>query len=353
MKSYFTLLMLLKVFCVNAQVCSGGGAPSIVSFPIGGQSSYDEFDDPDNYSADQNASISGDVVAIEVVNLNLTTPGASFCSEAIITIADEAGLATSNYVDIQPSTNLNGSPCSDLPLSGLLVLTSAQTFPVGPGNQVHLELWETFDDDVDAVDATFTAGSTVLVYVCPVGQLLPIKLLSFDAKSQKNGNKIFWTTSSEFNNEYQAVMRSPDGKNDWIEIERVDGKNSSSIQNYNIIDKNPMKTSYYQLKSVDYDGQLDFSQVRVVTNEIMNSQNSKPEIIQNLNNNWQINLTSTIAESIQLTVYDIVGKAVITEAHNLSEGKNFLPLNVQNLHTGLYIIELAGNNFYSNQKIIK
>jgi hypothetical protein len=351
MKTFFTILFSTIHFCLNSQVlCTGGGSPSIVSFPIGGQSSFDFFDEAVNYNTTMISGIVGDVVAAELVNVNLTTVGDSWCSDARITIADEAGLATSNFVDLTLSGDDNGSPCSDLPISLLVPLTGI-VFPTGSAGELYFELWESFDDNPGAIDATYSAGSSVNVYVCPTGQVLPIKLESFEARSKDEVNQISWSTSSEKNSNYHAVMRSRDGKNDWIEIAKVYSSNSSSTIIYTINDEKPLSTSYYQLKSVDYDGTFALSQVVVVDNNRKSGLDNLAQINRLSGDHWEITLGSQEDDILLVRIFDLSGKIIHTSSQVMIQGQNQFTFNPEIKATGIYFIELRSKMIDHRQKI--
>jgi hypothetical protein len=89
---------------------------------------------------------------------------------------------------------------------------------------------------------------------------LPIELLNFTAKYNKDVVDLFWTTASETNNDYFTIQRSLDGV-EFQNIGNVDGAgNSTSFLSYSSVDETPLKgTSYYRLKQTDFDGSTSFS----------------------------------------------------------------------------------------------
>ncbi len=94
---------------------------------------------------------------------------------------------------------------------------------------------------------------------------LPVELLSFDAEPANGMVNLSWATASEINNNYFTVLRSKDGEK-WNDLTYVAGAgNSSSTINYATVDKNPFTNiSYYQLKQTDFDGEVSYSDVRLV-----------------------------------------------------------------------------------------
>jgi len=94
---------------------------------------------------------------------------------------------------------------------------------------------------------------------------LPVELVSFDAKPTENSVLVTWQTASEINNDYFTVEKSGDGEN-WTFVGEQDGAgNSTSLKNYQMIDRNPiMGLSFYRLKQTDFDGKFSYSDVKAV-----------------------------------------------------------------------------------------
>lgn len=335
------LLLLFWTFqngIISSQVtCSGGGSPAILNFNPTGLSSYDEYDDPDNYSTTLISSIVGDVVGIEYTNINLTTVGDSWCIDAVIDFSD-APAAFTNYYSLTPSSYSAVSPCDDLPTSGFLDLgASGDVFQTGPGGEVYIELWESFDDNTDAIDATYTSGS-INIYVCPTSQVLPIKIKNLIADEYGKYNKIIWETASEVNNHYQVIEKSEDGKKDWIEVGKLQGTNSNNGSKYEIVDLNPFNLTFYRLKSVDFDGFTQLSDIVSVkrnTNEnamleILNSNNTNDKLL--------VKYISAGSEFVNFTIMDINGKQLKKKKFSLTSDNNYF-IETEDLTSGIYFIK--------------
>lgn len=101
-------------------------------------------------------------------------------------------------------------------------------------------------DDVYLDDITITE-------VPPV--LLPIGLLYFSGKSIGEYNRLYWSTSSETNNDYFLLHRSMDGYNFSL-VSKVNGAGTSTMQLYYEVNDYVLYDgiSYYRLKQVDING---------------------------------------------------------------------------------------------------
>ena len=103
------------------------------------------------------------------------------------------------------------------------------------------------------------------------GDPLPIELFKFDTELINHEKvKLTWLTATEINNDYFTIERSSDGNN-WDELSIVNGAgNSSQIIQYQEWDLRPLYgVSYYRLKQTDFDGELTYSSIKVVNNNVL------------------------------------------------------------------------------------
>jgi hypothetical protein len=89
---------------------------------------------------------------------------------------------------------------------------------------------------------------------------LPVELLDFDATPKKGHVLIEWATATETGNKAFEVQRSADGSV-YTSIARVEGEGTSvQAHHYSLKDEDPLKgLSYYRLKQIDRDGELNYS----------------------------------------------------------------------------------------------
>ncbi|MFZ1609942.1 MAG: autotransporter-associated beta strand repeat-containing protein [Chitinophagales bacterium] len=97
--------------------------------------------------------------------------------------------------------------------------------------------------------------------------VLPIVLTEFTAELIDADVVLNWITASEVNNDYFSIQRSMDGSI-WNAIGQVDGAGSSStVNHYDFTDKDaPGMVLYYRLKQIDFNGNYEYSPIRVVNN---------------------------------------------------------------------------------------
>lgn len=92
------------------------------------------------------------------------------------------------------------------------------------------------------------------------GVVLPLKLVSFDVLLQNNAVTISWETLDEVNVYHFEIERSTDGIS-FVKI-GVQDANGSGSYHFNDKDLPPGKV-YYRLKTMDKDGQFEYSNVKL------------------------------------------------------------------------------------------
>lgn len=84
---------------------------------------------------------------------------------------------------------------------------------------------------------------------------LPVELISFTGQPEVAGNNLKWITSSEKDNDYFTIERSPDGI-EWERISTIPGAGTSNIEtDYEYTDNSfTSDLNYYRLSQTDYNG---------------------------------------------------------------------------------------------------
>jgi hypothetical protein len=92
--------------------------------------------------------------------------------------------------------------------------------------------------------------------------ILPLDLLSFEARTEGAGNDLLWTTAHEVNTREFIIERSADG----VKYESIGTlpaqQNYSGNANYRFTDNSPSSVNFYRLKMVDIDGDFSYSPIR-------------------------------------------------------------------------------------------
>ncbi|HRS53397.1 MAG TPA: hypothetical protein P5250_01665, partial [Bacteroidales bacterium] len=173
--------------------------------------------------------------------------------------------------------------------------------------------------------------------------ILPIKLLYFTGKANKNNIELKWTTATETNNDYFDIEKSLNVKQ-WNAIGKVKGAgNSNKLINYSFLDLNPVDgVQYYRLKQVDYDYNYEYSDVISVlfkynkNYDIIIFPNPTNDII-----NIKVNsATNEYIDNININIINSLGNLVIhKDGYN-----NINKIDVSSLEKGVYFIEIKISN---------
>ncbi len=184
------------------------------------------------------------------------------------------------------------------------------------------------------------------------GSALPIELSSFDARAEKRGNRVIWSTLSEINSDYVEVQSSPNGSTKWETVGRVEMQGESyEKMDYEFFDENPHSITYYRLHSIDKDERSEMSHI---INVSRNDQLSKMTLSPNpTDSRISLQTVSDTPMSGSILVYDMTGVLVYNENINLKDGLNTVSINLENLSAGVYLFSLKTENGVQIEKIVK
>lgn len=195
-----------------------------------------------------------------------------------------------------------------------------------------------------------SAVSNTAVTDCAI---LPITLITFDAKQIQKGNLLTWVTATEINNDYFVVESSTDMIN-FYEVGRVDGAgNSNNVLNYQFVDYTFFeKVIYYRLKQVDFDGVYSYSKTVAVKMTEEGDVNIYPNPAKEA---LFLDINSEKEAVFMIRYVNILGdvvqeKILVNKGSNTYHSKEFKQLN-----TGIYFIQLINesNEVIKNQKLVK
>lgn len=182
----------------------------------------------------------------------------------------------------------------------------------------------------------------------PVGTVLPVTLVSFDAYRSGSKVALAWRTASEQRNKGFGIERSADGQR-WNTIGFIQSKapdgNSREELSYQSYDETPLDgLNYYRLKQTDLDGKYTYSQIR----QVRISKGSSIDIYPNPVKTY---LTiGGLAGNETISVYDATGRKVKT----IAAGDHALTIDCTAMAAGVYqvhIVSATGETV--SRKIVK
>jgi hypothetical protein len=186
------------------------------------------------------------------------------------------------------------------------------------------------------IKGVFTrSGWTIGAFDAASQGILPVQLLSFNARLNAQRVLLDWQTASEVNSDYFDVEKSKDGVSGWSFVSRVQSRGNSSVRaDYTYIDHKPYGgESYYRLKQVDQDGRVAYSQTRKIINEsktisVYPNPASNFAIVEGLDKN----------RSNMIHLLDVTGKLI--SEHFIKDSQ--YRFNLSKLQPGVYHVVVNG-----------
>jgi hypothetical protein len=204
--------------------------------------------------------------------------------------------------------------------------------------------------NVGAIALSYPGGDRVRV---EVAALLPVELVSFEAKAESNIALLKWETASEQNNRGFEIQRSSNG-NDWKMLGFVAGSGTSTEnRQYVFLDEKPLTgANYYRLRQMDFDNGEKYSRVRTVQLKQVNgflSLSPNPATAKT-----RLTFDADEAGEAALTIYDVSGKPLKAQTVALNAGKNQLDIELPDLPGGTYWVKItAGDGQWYQRLMVK
>lgn len=198
------------------------------------------------------------------------------------------------------------------------------------------------------------AANYLIGYVFPsltTAATLPVNITSFTATPNKNNVLLTWITASEKNNSHFDIERSADGKK-YSKISTVQGNGTTSLSHtYQAYDDKPLNgINYYRIKQYDADGKYAISDVRSIKMEL---QNYVLKVYPNpAHSDIRFTLSNYNGTALNAMLHDVSGKTVHEELIQMNASGNY-KLNLKsNLPAGVYFLQLKGDAFSENIKVV-
>ena len=184
---------------------------------------------------------------------------------------------------------------------------------------------------------------------------LPVKFLSFFALKNGDDAKLNWTVESDDNNRYFDIERSTDGRV-YTSIAKVNAKaNGKSVNTYETTDAGLSKLGanvvYYRIKQTDKSGEITYSNVK----NLNNVKKSTPvQLFPNpVKTITKVVVDADVAGKGSIVIRDISGKLIRQINAQFVKGINQQDINVADLASGDYNVQVIGEGFTYQLKLSK
>ncbi len=163
-------------------------------------------------------------------------------------------------------------------------------------------------------------------------------------------NQLTWRNANESNLRRYQLQRSKNGYTDFINIGSPQA--ASQQAEYQQTDEQPISAAYYRLQLLQNNGDIAFSNVIFLQNSAPNNQVFR--VSPNPTNQFiQVEFDAPSAQNINITITDLLGRAVQSIDFQAIEGRNNQTLDLNHLPSAMYVVSLHAPNYTLNQKIIK
>lgn len=177
--------------------------------------------------------------------------------------------------------------------------------------------------------------------VCEFPQaVLPVKLISFDYDESDNG--LVWETASEIDNEMFVIEWSSDGV-EWSELGTVFGNGTTEYGASYFFPVNHNTGGFFRLKQVDFDGDLQYSEIISVSHTRLQSTD---DIIVYPNPAQDVLYTNSFAVN-SIDIFEMSGRLLKTVT---VENQSII---VSDLRPGLYVAVLKTATGSTQTQFIK
>ena len=166
--------------------------------------------------------------------------------------------------------------------------------------------------------------------------VVPVQLAAFEAAADEAVNVIAWTTASEINTAAFLVERSADGVNAWTEIAEVAPEGGADqLASYEVRDASPIANAYYRLRSVDFDGAEELSNVLYVTRgDNGGGIRAFPNPV-----DTELTLAGDFPNARDYRLFDVTGRLV--RSGTITEGTTRLTVATADLPAGQYYVRIG------------
>ncbi|MCB0689345.1 MAG: T9SS type A sorting domain-containing protein, partial [Saprospiraceae bacterium] len=178
-----------------------------------------------------------------------------------------------------------------------------------------------------------------------------ISLLSFNVSTEKCSHSLSWSTGTEQGLASIKVLFSSNG-DDFTELKDIDPMGGIGITHYAFTDPTNRSAGYYQIMLTDVNGEIQYSDLKKVRGRCIDNSNITvfPNPFREI---FHIEFTAPETGEAEIIVIDRLGRIVQNNTIKTNQGKNKKEVNLKNLPTGAYMLEVRMNGWNEHQMLIK
>lgn len=254
----------------------------------------------------------------------------------------------------------SGAPVLNISWQTASPVTSIRVMAGTPGSGLFpVQLANLNGNDINYTDATLANFSERYYYLeiteadgsrvvtAPIwytrvdGTVASHGFVAFSVINQPGNVLLKWTTIAEDNNAVFDIERSTDGGRTFVVIGSMPGKGRvSASNNYSFSDTNPFEgEAYYRIRLKDADGHVQLSLQRFV-NRAVTAATSVSIYPNPVKDNATMHVFTPVAAAANMELFDMAGKKLYQEKLLLVNGAQMVPLQLNHLSKGSYIMKM-------------
>ena len=247
-------------------------------------------------------------------------------------------------IGVTPSLSLNGSTNSTQTVE---LVAGSVAINAGSSSANALVTVPTIDQRGLNRDGSPDIGSFEFV-----STNLPIELTAFNTNCTEVGTEINWQTTTEHNSASFDVEKSRDGNN-WSLLESIQAAgNSTTLVDYSVVDsEKATDVVYYQLNQIDQDGASKiYGPISANCNEEeVFTAHVYPNPTKDL---FTLELSNNTTQNVSIQLIGTDGKVVYQTTCLVEAGSTIFPLSSAHLKTGIYTLQVNGENSLKTIKLV-
>ncbi|MEO6314952.1 MAG: T9SS type A sorting domain-containing protein [Chitinophagaceae bacterium] len=200
--------------------------------------------------------------------------------------------------------------------------------------------------------AVLNNGVVFTILTLKNSALLPAIWLGFTAEAVNGNGVLNWKTSDEMNVDRYVVEHSFNGVS-YSVTGSVTANNNSGENKYSFTDNGlAAGLHYYRIRRIDKDGKSEYSVVKTVkiTTSGANVQ-VRPNPVVGATLVLAVNVQQSTKTTVQIMGVD--GKVLLQQKVNLTAGSNFVNLDVANVPSGIYMVQVQLSDEFVTKKFIR
>ena len=127
---------------------------------------------------------------------------------------------------------------------------------------------------------------------------------------------------------------------------------TSALVKYTTTDENPLPTSYYRLKTVDFDGKTQYSNVVTLVRETGKFGIAALYPVPT-DKTATLEFETTQDQNVVITITDVAGRLLSQQNRAAQKGFNTFTVNASDLPQGIYILSLTDGRQKAITRFIK